>query len=448
VSPSVCVALAVRNGERYLAAAMESVLAQQEVELTLHVIDNCSTDASIQIARRYEEDPRVQVTVNEEDLRYYGSLNRALEATEADYFVPFACDDLMLPGNLSRKVDILARTDAALVHSTSLWMDELGALSGPVIDHRLTPPLAEAPYFFPQLVPNNRVNCPSAVVSVRALRSIGGFDARDDFAADWLAWLRLSLRHSVATLTEPLIGYRRHPDSGTSHAERTGLRGMYEPATLQHALGDPRCPESWGTWRDRLMAATLSLVASGLHDQGHRRAGQGWAAYPLLLRALARSGGLGDEVARLQAALAAAGLAMPVLPLEAVALGVESADDAQALGEVTAELAPVLDRLFIPVDPERAQDTLGLLEPVFGDVGFDAVIVPALDVDQLCRPGRISLARWGSGWVERSEAAGVPVLPIAAPDPFAVPPDPERWETLPQASPAALGFRERADALR
>ncbi len=434
--PTVCVALPVKNGAAYLREAIESVLAQSEVELTLRVIDNRSEDDSVAIANGYLDDPRVSVQVNEEDILYYGSLNRVLSETEADYFVPFACDDAMLPGNLAHKVQALEQSGAALAHSTALWMDEQGTLSGPVIDHRLTPPLSEAPGFFSHLTPHNRVICPSAVVRADVLRALDGFDARDDFAADWLAWLRISLRHSIVTLVEPLVAYRTHGQSGTSRAERLGLRGLYDPATLEWVLGDPAFPAAWEDWRGRLLAMTCSNVAGGLHDTGSRRVEHGWASYMLQTRALALQPHDREMRARFEWHMQAAGLAVPALPLQAVTLAPESTEDGRDLLAAAEALGGLLERLLILVAPERQQEAIEVLEPLFGDRSIDAVLVPTTQPYAEIVPGRMTITRWGAPLIADSEAAGVPVWPYAVPNPFDTPADPARWEVLP-ATPAA-----------
>lgn len=437
MSRSVCVALAVKNGEAYIAAAIESVLAQEGVDLSLQVIDNLSDDGSVAIAERYLSDPRVTVSVNEDDIRYYGSLNRVLERTDATYFVPFACDDVMLPGNLAAKVDALDETGAALAHSTALWMDAAGQLGAPVIDHRLTPPLSEAPGFFAQLIPHNRVICPSAVVRTETMRELGGFDGRDDFAADWLAWLRISLRAPVVTVAQPLVAYRAHAQSGTSRAERLGLRGLYEPATMAHVLEDPAFPADWSGWRDRLMAMTCAHAANGLHETGSRRVAVGFAAYLLATRALVHQPFDPEIQARFQSLVGAAGLAVPRLPFEAVTTLPETAEDGAGLLAAAEALGALLERLVIVVDPERQEDAVRTLEPLFGDASIDAVIVPTPDATAELVPGRIAIARWQAPLVAVAEGAGLPVWPYAAPDPFAQPPDPARWETLPGAAAAA-----------
>jgi glycosyltransferase involved in cell wall biosynthesis len=65
-TPTISVLMSVYNGERYLAAAMDSILAQTFRDFELIVIDDGSKDASPAILREYaKRDPRVKLTVRE-----------------------------------------------------------------------------------------------------------------------------------------------------------------------------------------------------------------------------------------------------------------------------------------------------------------------------------------------------------------------------------------------
>ena len=77
--PSVTVVLSVRNGAEFLARSIESVLAQDGVELELLVYDNGSSDGSDAIAEGYLADPRVRLTRNPPGLRFPDSMNLGLE---------------------------------------------------------------------------------------------------------------------------------------------------------------------------------------------------------------------------------------------------------------------------------------------------------------------------------------------------------------------------------
>ena len=276
-APSVCVAIPVKNGRDYLGEAIESVLAQTGVDLTVRVLDNRSEDDSLEIARAYASDPRLTADRNAEDVFYYGSLNRVLDETEADYFVPFAADDVMLPGNLERKVALLVATGAAFASSPVREIDRLGSAVGiwPPVDAGEIPTLTPAPDYFLRLIPQNTVAAQAVVARTSALRAVGGFDGRSYYAGDWLTWLRLSLRWPVATEHEPLVAYRRHAEAGNLASNAKGLNGRDVPATLDRVFLDEAMPDGWMGARGRLVAATHAAVAATLRDSGICRVSQG-----------------------------------------------------------------------------------------------------------------------------------------------------------------------------
>jgi hypothetical protein len=424
------VAIPVKNGAAYLAEAIESVLAQEGADFTLHVVDNRSDDDSVDIARRYLTDPRVRVDVNQRDFQAYGSLNRILAETPAEYYVPFAADDVMHTGNLARKLDALRTTGAGFAHSSAETMDDAGTPTGLWPDHRETPLVTEPPGFFAHLAPFNAVSCQAVVARTAAMRGIGGFDARSHFAADWLSWMRLSLRWPVATLPDALVSNRYHHASGTSVFSASGIQARDVPATLDRVFTDPAMPAAWADRRDGLVAASYASAAQGLHDAGVRRLEQGWAGYMLMGRALARVPSDHAILAAYLNLVIESDLAAPSFPLEAVAQLPGPAEDLAGLAAGVRELDGLLGRVLIAVTPDHAQRAFAQLEPAFGETDIDVALVTTTDPLELLEPGRIALARWGSDFVAAAEARRVPVHPYGVPNRFDEPPNQTLWQTV------------------
>jgi glycosyltransferase involved in cell wall biosynthesis len=435
VAPAVCIAIPVRNGMNYLSEALDSVLAQRDVDLEVRIRDNLSDDGTVALAQSYaDRDSRVTVAVNEEDVAYYGSLNRVLAETEAEWFVPFAHDDLMEPDNVARKLAALREHDAGVAISSVRLIDENGADQGTAPDHTGTPRVVDPPGFFGQIAPNNMVSCQSVVVRTAALRAVAGFDMRAYYAGDWLAWLRLALRERFVTLPEPLIKNRVHSVTGTTTLNRAGINGRDIPATLERVFLDDAMPADWRPMRDKMVAASLTHIGRFLHDDGIRRVEQGWAGYMTVGRAFLRTPDDEGVWALYRALVEQSGLVPPHRPFDAVAPAPEDAEEAAALGGLVAGFAPLLASLGIGVRPDRVDQAMALLEPYFGDTDLDVAVVPTADMSELLVPGRLVLAKWESELVARAEAAGLPVQPYGMPDRFARPPDPARWEV---ADPSA-----------
>jgi glycosyltransferase involved in cell wall biosynthesis len=93
---------------RYLRDCVTSVLTQDIADLRVLIIDNASTDDSLEVARQLAaEDPRIEVIAHQKNLGSHASYNEAVDWAEADYFLLLDADDLLAPGCLARAVAIM-----------------------------------------------------------------------------------------------------------------------------------------------------------------------------------------------------------------------------------------------------------------------------------------------------------------------------------------------------
>ena len=107
MSPPVAVLTPVYNGEAYLAECIESVLAQSYRDFDYTIVDNCSTDSSLEIARSYERrDRRVRVRCFETFVDAIGNHNRAfaLVPPDARYCKVVSADDRILEDCVARLI--------------------------------------------------------------------------------------------------------------------------------------------------------------------------------------------------------------------------------------------------------------------------------------------------------------------------------------------------------
>jgi SAM-dependent methyltransferase len=415
VDRSVCVALSVRNGKRYLAEAIESVLGQQGVELELRIYDNGSSDGSLELAGSYLADPRVTLAQNPEGTTYYGSLNRALAETGAPFFAPFACDDLMLPGNLDAKVGVLAESEAVFAHSLAQVIDAEGAVQRIWCDFADAPALSERGAFFPQMAPVNPMVLMAAVCRTDALRASGGFDVRLEYCCDWLALLRLALRGRVATLHTPLVSYRRHAEAGSNHWHGGSAFVGELVSALALAVADEAFPASARPAIPGLFAGCLSHCARELgHAHVHRTDPDGNSAYAVAARALELLPG--DERLRqlLERLLADAGLA-PLAPgATLVAAAPSLPEEAVRLLERAEELvgAGLAASLRVGCLPGESARIAALFEEGSSPTPrFPVELAPTDDPGSLFIPGCIALLPAGRpALIADAEARGVAAL--------------------------------------
>jgi len=101
----VSVLMTAYNREKYIGEAIESVLWSSYTNLELIVVDDCSKDRTLEIARSYEsKDSRVKVYVNEKNLGDYPNRNRAASLAKGEYIKYVDSDDVMFPSCLQRMV--------------------------------------------------------------------------------------------------------------------------------------------------------------------------------------------------------------------------------------------------------------------------------------------------------------------------------------------------------
>jgi glycosyltransferase involved in cell wall biosynthesis len=128
--PLVTVLTPVYNGEAYLAECIESVLAQTYSRWEYVIIDNCSTDATGDIARRYaEREPRIRVVRNPRLVGVIANHNIAFRqlSPSSDYCKMVHADDWLFPECLARMVDVARRHPSVGIVSAyrleGAWVD-------------------------------------------------------------------------------------------------------------------------------------------------------------------------------------------------------------------------------------------------------------------------------------------------------------------------------------
>jgi len=100
--PRVSVLLTSYNYARFITQALDSIFLQEGVDFEVVLVDNGSTDDTLEAIAPYRTDPRLRVFVNETNLGVTGNHNRAFEHSRGDYVVWLSADDRFLPGHLAR----------------------------------------------------------------------------------------------------------------------------------------------------------------------------------------------------------------------------------------------------------------------------------------------------------------------------------------------------------
>ncbi|MCK4782126.1 MAG: glycosyltransferase family 2 protein [Desulfobacteraceae bacterium] len=127
--PLVSVVTPVYNGERYLGECIQSVLNQKYQNWEYIIVNNCSTDRSLEIADKYAaKDPRIRVLSNSNLLPMLQNSNYTFQqiSSQSRYCKVLHADDWLFPRCLDQMVEMAeAYSSVSIVSSYGLWGDKV-----------------------------------------------------------------------------------------------------------------------------------------------------------------------------------------------------------------------------------------------------------------------------------------------------------------------------------
>jgi hypothetical protein len=283
--------MASYNRARWIGAAIESALAQTFEDFEVLIVDDRSTDGTLEIAREYaRRDGRIRVIPNDVNLGQFGNRNRAAGLARGRFLKYHDSDDLMYPHCLDVMLAGLAAAPAAGFALSIGWFWPGGPC--PML---LTPRMCYQREFLGMGMFNAGPS--GALFRAEVFAQLGGFPELG-VGSDHIFWLRACARTSVVLVPADLFWYRVHPEqefhSPSAARDYTLLAGE-----AWRALSSADCPLDgaeleqarrnlvWGiakqTWRD------LRVGRFGLASARLRQAGLTWKDWLRYCRRARRS---------------------------------------------------------------------------------------------------------------------------------------------------------------
>lgn len=212
--PRVTVVVPTYNYARFVTEAIDSLLAQDFEEVEVIVIDDCSTDATPQVLRRYESDPRVKLIRHSENQGHIRTYNEGLGMAAGEYVGLLSADDVCLRSDaISRQVALFdSDPEVGFVYSALAHVDSDGDLVN-VIRRWSNDSIHDGLVEFRDLAFTCFIPASGTLVRASCHREVGYYDARLPHAGDWDLWLRLAGRFRVGYVAEAIYGWRLHEDN-------------------------------------------------------------------------------------------------------------------------------------------------------------------------------------------------------------------------------------------
>lgn len=204
--PKVSVMMPAYNAEKYIGEAIDSVLSQTFQDFELVIVDDGSTDSTLEVVAQFK-DERLVLVKNDKNSGRVAAANCAISKSKGAYLARMDADDVSEPNRLAMQVNYLDRNPSVVVCGS--WGYVVGDR-----DFRICPSSDSDCIKAGMLFQNEFIHS-SVVMRAGTLKDYSlayrSLNA-DGFAEDYDLLMRLCLLGDVHNIPEFLVGYRRHAD--------------------------------------------------------------------------------------------------------------------------------------------------------------------------------------------------------------------------------------------
>lgn len=211
------VVLSTYNEGKYIAESIQSVLDQTYPYFEFIIVNDGSTDGTLDIIRSFD-DPRI-VVIDKPNTGLPDSLNKGIEKAKYDWIARMDGDDICLPDRFERQVELI-NDGYDVVGGQFKTIDEKGVVSSGVSHNPLSSWKSRV---YAHLGWTPLIH-PSAVIKKEKLFAVGCYDVNFKAAQDIDLWLRLSHNCRIANVPTVVLHYRKHKNTITSNGKELQTR--------------------------------------------------------------------------------------------------------------------------------------------------------------------------------------------------------------------------------
>jgi glycosyltransferase involved in cell wall biosynthesis len=236
----ISVLMCVYNREKYLSAAIDSILNQSFRDFDFEIVDDGSTDRSSEILHAYaKKDNRIKVIHNKENLGIARSVTKGLTYCQGKYILRMDSDDISMPQRFQVQFEYMeAHPEIDALGTSFDFIDELGKKTGKYVIYPTDPLLIRFEMFYRCMLHN-----PTVIAKSDFYRKFNENNEEEQFigASDYAFWMRMNLDHIYANLADRLLLYRLHAKQITSTGSMLQRDTFISAAqmTIQKLIGKP-----------------------------------------------------------------------------------------------------------------------------------------------------------------------------------------------------------------
>jgi glycosyltransferase involved in cell wall biosynthesis len=214
-NPWLSVIIPSHNDQRWLGAALRSLVDQNDSGIEVIVIDASATDANLRIVSGFSEQLNIWARRRLDLSSWAEKANFAVEQARADRICILHPDDLWLPNRCAKLRKWLATQSDSVMHlHPSYFIDESGRRLGlwqcPLPDQQSP---VEPSILFERLLVQNFIAVPGPTIRRDAFLKVGGMDSHLWHTTDWDLYFKVASVGNVYYHSCPLACYRLHKTS-------------------------------------------------------------------------------------------------------------------------------------------------------------------------------------------------------------------------------------------
>lgn len=223
--PRITVLMSVYNAEMYLDECLKSILNQTYSNFNLFIIDDSSTDSSLEIINSYS-DERICLTQNEVNIGLTNSLNNAVKDITTEFIARMDADDVCLENRLLKQLNFLDKNiDCGMVGSSAYKINNSSQHIGEILVPNEN--LKEQLFF------NNTFIHSSIMIRTDVVKKYL-YNDKLKYAQDYYLWIKIAQSYNIANIKEKLIKYRIHEESVSINNNKEQINCVLP--TINHQL--------------------------------------------------------------------------------------------------------------------------------------------------------------------------------------------------------------------
>ena len=193
------------NSEQFISETINSIINQTYTNWELLITDDCSTDSTIQIIKKFQEtDSRIRLFILKKNSGAGIARNNSIKFAKGKYIAFCDSDDQWKENKIDKQIDFMKSNNLFFTYSSYEVIDEKGNKQKTIY--------APEKLNFKQMLFNNYVGCLTAIYDQEKLGKI--FMSKIRKRQDWTLWLKIfKIINNTSGISEPLAIYRNRSNS-------------------------------------------------------------------------------------------------------------------------------------------------------------------------------------------------------------------------------------------